>query len=72
MYRTICSRHTRREEKRIVNEKEIMKQMKEYQEQTRDNFSDVNDDIDDIRGHLVNLENITNQILTIVNQRKGE
>lgn len=42
---------------------EIKSLMKEYQEQTRDNFSDVNDDIDDIRGHLVNIEQLLNQII---------
>lgn len=45
---------------------EIKSLMKEYQEQTRGNFADVNDDIDDIddiRGHLVNIEQLLNQII---------
>lgn len=37
--------------------------LQQYQEQTCDNFSDINDDIDDIRGHLIMIESMLTEIL---------
>lgn len=37
--------------------------LQQYQEQTCDNFSDVNDDIDDIRGHLLMIEDMLTKLL---------
>lgn len=43
--------------------KKIESLMKQYQEQTCDNFSDQNDDLDEIKGHLIQIEEMLTKIL---------
>jgi len=45
--------------------RDIVSQMKQNQEQTCGNFSDLNDDMDDIKGRLSDIERKLDLILSV-------